>query len=198
MVSMASRRSQSNIVSWLLLTAISLTLIAGIYFWAWPNLQKAQNMDEVFRLENRMLELHTAIKKAANEQTQMAVPFYIKKGTLWLDENNSIRYTGHFKLDRPYPKRVIFGNSTGLGSLGRDEPGFLEEWGAIEFRLHYIFMLEPGTNQEYIIKLERGDQTTIGRGDHYVFVKWIGENTSYPNIDDGFLATAQLIEINML
>lgn len=145
-----------------------------------------------------MLELHTAIKKSANEQTQMAVPFHIKKGTLWLDENNSLRYTGHFKLDRPYPKRTVFGNRTELGVLGKCEPGYLEEWGAIEFRLYYIFLQQQNTGNEYTIRLEHGKQTTIGSGDHYVLVKWIGENTSYPDPNNGVLATAQLIEINMI
>ncbi len=175
------KRGVATLVGFLALSAISIVLIGGIVLWAIPNIQKAQNQDETLRIENRMIELHNAIKIAASEQTKLTVPFYIKKGRLALSTNsttnNSIIYSANLKLIVPYQGRVLIGNNTEFGVLGQDEPGYIVERGAFEVLLHYIILNDTATKDCYGITLRPTGQSqaAIGPGDHSIFVKWAGE-----------------------
>ena len=181
------RRGVATLVGFLALSAISIALISGIVLWALPNIQKAQNQDEAMRIENRMIELHNAIKIAANEQTKLSVPFYIKKGRLAIStngtENNSVIFTSNLKLPIPYNQRVLLGNKTEVGILGVDEPAYAIEGGAFEVKLHYIMLNDTATKDCYRIQLKHGMQSAIGPGDHMIAVRWDGE------INDQDLAT---------
>lgn len=194
---------QTALIGFLILIAIGLSVITAVYLWAWPNIQKAQNQDEVFRLENRMIELHNAIKKAANEQGFLTVPFTIKKGRLFLSANNSLTYKGHFRLPQIYQNRILFGNKTNrylngtdeIGVLGSDEPAYLLERGAVELSLNYIFLNNTRDGKCYRIKLTPGAQAAAGPGDHVVFVKWVDENTT--NIGGCNTTAQELISIHI-
>ncbi len=179
-------KAQSNLIGFLILIGIGLSIITTVFLWALPAMQSAQNQDEVFRLENRMIELNNAIKKAANEQGMLTVPFTIKKGMLYLGINNSIVYAANFRLPQAYQERILLGNKTNVftnglyetGILGRNEPAYLMEKGAIELTLRYLLMNDTSTGKCYQIKLTPGNQATAGRGDHTIFVKWVDENTT--------------------
>lgn len=201
-ITMNSKKSQETLIGFMALLAIGLVVITAVFTWAWPNIQKAQNQDEVFRLENRMVELHNAIKRAASEQGMLTVPFTIKKGSLFLSTNNSITYKGNFRLPQAYQERILLGNRTGVyvgaheaGTLGKDEPAYLMERGSIEFVLKYLMLNNTADGKCYQISLRSGDQGAAGKGDHIIFVKWIEENTTV--VSGCNTTTQQIMSINM-
>ncbi|MEK6923521.1 MAG: hypothetical protein AABW84_02410 [Nanoarchaeota archaeon] len=197
-------RGQANIIGFLLIVAISTSLIATVYLWAWPNIEKAQNVDEVMRIENRFSELHSAIKKAANEQTTTATPFTIKKGTIWVDGNNSIHYEANLKLDVPFQPQTIIGNKTEFGILGINDVGYLERSASVKYRLHYIVLRNPDVedfNNHTIVlfsnQTQLSGQIAAGPGDHTIVARWLKENRSYtvPFSLDG---TGAIVNINTI
>jgi len=175
--------------------------------WAWPNIEKAQNVDEVMRIENRFSELHSAVKKAANEQTTTATPFTIKKGTLWVDGNNSIRYEANLKLDIPFQPQVIIGNvnKTEFGILGIDDAAYLERSASVKYRLHYIVLKNPDIDDSFnnhtIILLGNisrvNSQIAAGPGDHTIVARWLRENRSY-TVPFGLDANGVLVNANTI
>ena len=172
------KKAQETLIGFLMLVMIGLAIMTMDFGWAWPAIQKAQNMDEAMRLENRMIELHNAVKKAASEQGMLTVPFTIKKGMLYLDNNNSIVMKSFIDLPQVFQEQTVFGNKTMLGVLGSDEPGYLLKRGAVEFELHYINLNNTNTGKCYGIKLISGNQGAAGRGEHTVFDKWVQENST--------------------
>lgn len=198
-------RGQANIIGFLLIVAISMSLTATVYLWAWPNIEKAQNVDEVMRIENRLSELHSAIKKAANEQTTTATPFTIKKGTIWVDNNNSIRYEANLKLDVPFQQQVILGNKTEFGIIGIHEPAYLERSASVKYKLHYITLRNPdratSPNNHTIVfltnrNITRG-QMAAGPGDHTIIARWLKENRSY-QVPFGLDADGNIVNANTI
>src|SRR3989344_3437431 len=194
---------ESTLIGFLILVGIGISVITTVFVWAWPNIQTVQNQDEVFRLENRMIEVHNAIKKVANEQGFLTVPFTLKKGRLFVSANNSFTYKGDFRLPQVYQNRVLFGNRTNrflggtdeIGILGSDEPGYLLERGMVELSLKYIFLNDTRNGKCYRIQLTPGAQAAAGPGDHVVFVKWVDENTT--NIGGCNTTTQQLVSMHI-
>jgi len=189
-----AKKGQTTIIGFLLITAIALVIVASTFFFAIPLIDKTKNQDEVARMENRMIETHAAIKKVANEQTQMTVPFSIRKGILTLADNNTLIYQANMLLPISY-NRLLIGNDTSeVGTLGVDEPGFLLERASVEMRLHYI-VLKDNSSKCYGIELKPGGQVTAGIGDHFVFFKWVGEdNSAIPGCTS---AVRQIIEMSI-
>lgn len=192
------KRGVSSLIGFLVLTAIAVSIMAGVFLWAVPNIQKAQNSDDVSSIENQFLQLHAAIKKSASEQARASVPFQIKKGRLFLDtngtNNNSLVYVANIKLPQPY-SRTFIGNKTELGRLGIDEPAYLTEFGAIEMTLHYITLNDTSSNC-YRIRLRPGQQSAVGAGSHLVFVTWAFESNE--GIPGCIRNTTEIVDINMI
>lgn len=170
-------RAQSTVVGFLVITAIAIVIAGTTFFWARPLLEKAINQDEVFRIENRLLETHAAIKRVANTQSQTSINFPINKGTLVLAPNDTILFKALFELPRPYKNVILLGNGTyEIGTLGIDEPAFILEQGSYEARLRYRTLNDSANGNCFGIKLKPGAQFAAGPGDHTLFLKWLREN----------------------
>lgn len=178
-------RAQSTIIGFLLITLIALVIVGATFFWGKPLIERSLDFDELSRLENRMLELHTAIKKVANEQSQATVPFTITKGTLALDpKDNEIIFEANLDVPIAVGRELLDGtvnttlNSSDIGKLGVDEPAILLERKKVELNLRYILLNDSITGDCYGIDLQPGTQSTAGVGSHKVLLKWTGENRS--------------------
>jgi uncharacterized protein (UPF0333 family) len=189
------KKAQSSIIGFLLITAIALVIVGMTFFFAVPTIDKTRNQDEVVRIENRMIETHAAIKKVANEQTQMTVPFNIEKGILTLDNDNTLIYEANMRLPNTFNPHLLIGNDTGeIGTLGLDEPGYLLEQGAVEMRLHYVLLMDSAGNC-YGVQLRALGQVAAGAGNHFVFFKWAGENTSV--LSGCTTTTRQIVDVSI-
>ncbi len=192
------KKGVSSLIGFLVLTAIAVSIMAGVFLWAAPNIQKAQNNDDVSAMENQFLQLHSAIKKSASEQARASVPFNIKKGRLFVDtngtNNNSIVYVANLRLPQPY-SRTLIGNKSEFGRLGIDEPAYFTEMGAIEMTLHYITLNDTSSNC-YRISLRPGQQAATGAGSHLVFVTWASESND--GISGCIRNTTEIVDINII
>ncbi|MEM4247732.1 MAG: hypothetical protein QXH80_00535 [Candidatus Nanoarchaeia archaeon] len=188
-------KAQSSIIGFLLITAIALVIVGTTFFFAVPTIDKTRNQDEVVRIENRMIETHAAIKKVANEQTQMTVPFNIREGILTLDNNNTLIYEANMRLPNVFSPHLLIGNDTDeIGTLGLDEPGYLLEQASVEMRLHYIILNDSAGNC-YGVQLRAAGQVAAGAGDHFIFFRWAGENTS--TVPGCATTTRQIIDVSI-
>ncbi|MFH0868817.1 MAG: hypothetical protein V1839_01170 [archaeon] len=172
-----NRKAQSTVIGFLAITAIAIVIAGTTFLWAKPLLDRTMAQDEVLRIENRMLELHAAITRVANTQSQASVSFDITKGTLTLDQDNSIIFKMFSDLANPYQNVVLLGNgTTELGILGVNEPAYILEQGSYLAKLHYIVLYDTATGNCKGIRLEPGGQVTVGQGRHSVFLKWARQN----------------------
>jgi hypothetical protein len=113
-------RAQSTVIGFLAITVIAVIIAGTTFFWAKPLFDKTLAQDEVLRVENRMLETHAAITRAANTQSQTTVGFDVNEGILTFS-NNSVIFKMMTELSNPYQSVVMLGNDTyEIGSLGID------------------------------------------------------------------------------
>ncbi len=200
------KKAQSTIIGFILITAIAVAIISATMFWARPLIERAQDQQEVNRMEQKFLELHQAIKKVASEQGALSLPFDINRGVITLSNNNTINYQGQFNVVQPTPKKLIFGNNTPtIGTvspiaaeivpLGTEEPAYLFEQGAVEFNLHYRIVNNSGACHQ--IKLVPGGQAGAGAGSHTIRLIWEGENISTTIPSGCSTLTEQLVEFNV-
>lgn len=187
-------KAQSTIIGFILVTAIAVVIVSLTLFWARPLIDKAQDQQEVLRLEQKFLELHNSIKKVAAEQGSLSLSFDIKRGVLALNNvNNTINYQGQYTIQNPTSRKLVFGNNTvnlsaisgsvlpaaeEVVPLGVEEPAYLYEQGAVEFNLHYRIINNTGAGICYRIKLMPGQQAAAGTGRHVVRLTWLYENTT--------------------
>jgi hypothetical protein len=203
---MKSRKGQSTIIGFILVTVIAIIIVSLSLFWALPLLEKTNDQQEVQKLELKFLELHDAIKKTASEQGSMSIGFDMSKGILTLDNvNNTIKYNGQFNLANPIPRKAIFGNVslsqvqnfniTAPGVLGQDEPAVLIEQASVQLFLHYRPLIDS-SNKCYGIKLIPGGQPGAGVGKHTIILTWKGENSTI-SADCSAGLTEQLVEFDV-
>ena len=178
-------RAQSTIIGFILITAMAVILVSLTLFWARPLIDRTQDQQEVLRLEQKMLELHDAIKTVASAQGSLSIPFDINRGFLSLiATNNTINYQGQFDIQYPVSTKLVFGNNTiptnttilsaaEIVPLGVEEPAYMYKQGAIEFNLHYRIVNNSGACHR--IKLAPGDQSTAGIGRHVIKLTWLNE-----------------------
>lgn len=207
-------KAQSTIIGFILVTAIAVIIISFTLFWARPLIEKTQDQQEVLRLEQKMLELHNAIKKVASEQGAISMPFDIKRGVIALNNvDNTINYKGQFNIENPVSRKLVFGNNTipsnsatpiaaEIVPLGIEEPAYLFEQGAIEFNLHYRIVNDTNTGNCYRIKLVPGQQAAAGVGSHVIKLTWLMENittdaTAFAGCSSN-QTTDQLVEFNIV
>jgi len=190
------KKAQSTIIGFILVTAIAVVIISTTMFWARPLIERAQDQQEVNRLEQKFLELHQSIKKVASEQGALSLPFDISRGIIVLGSNNTINYQGQFNIIQPTPRKLVFGNNTAeIIPLGTEEPAYLFEQGAIEFNLHYRIVNDSGSCHK--IKLLPGGQAGAGAGSHTIRLIWKAENTSASIPSGCSNLTEQLVEFNV-
>lgn len=193
-------RAQSTVIGFLAITVIAVIIAGTTFYWAKPLFDKTLAQDEVLRVENRMLETHAAITRAANTQSQTTVGFDVNEGVLTLDANNSIIFKMQTELPNPYRDVVMLGNYTNstddLRTLGVDEPAYILEQGSYQIKLHYQYLRDNSTNQCTGILLEPGGQTAVGPGRHSIFVKWVRQNAT--TVTGCGSTTLQVVQVEML
>ena len=189
-------KAQSTVICFLAITAIAVIIAGTTFFWAKPLFDKTLAQDEVLRIENRMLETHAAIVRAASTQSQTTVDFDINKGILMLS-NNSIIFRMQTSLPNPYDDVVLLGNGTyDIGTLGVDEPAYVLEQGSYQAKLHYRVLNDTSANKCAGILLEPGAQVAIGEGRHNIFLKWIRVNAT--TVTGCSSTILQVIQVDML
>lgn len=203
-------KAQAEIVGFILLTLIVLAVVSISFFWAKPKIDQINNINEISRVENRMIALHNAIKDVANEQSQRTVSFEIKKGSLYSDGNRTIVYSAYMDLPEKFisDRKMLAGNAslqdssqgpclnTSIyGRLGKDDPGCLTEKGTIEIELKYINMNDTSANKCYGIWLDAGENVMAGPGEHTVLITFKETNTTtIGSCDD---STRQVVTVDM-
>ncbi len=181
-------KAQSTIIGFILITAIAVVIISATLFWSRPLIEKAQDQQEVNRMEQKFLELHNAIKSVASGQGSLSLPFDIQRGMIALNSNNNtINYQGQFVVSQPTPRKIVFGNNTATSvtttptleeivPVGIEEPGWLLEEGALELNLHYRYVNNSGACHR--ILLVPGQQAAGGVGSHVIRLTWLQENAT--------------------
>ncbi len=178
-----SKRAQVNVVGFTLVTLIIIIVVSISFIWGRDLIEKSTNVNELSRVETRMVELHTAIKEVANERSQRSVSFEIKDGWLFTPNNNTIRFESFAVLPTPQrfnKNRVVAGNysengaclnaSTSLGRLGYDDPGCLIQKGGAIFELEYIVLNDTISNECFGILLEPKNNVAASKGSHRVLL----------------------------
>jgi len=189
-------RAQSTVIGFLAITVIAVIIAGTTFYWAKPLFDKTLAQDEVLRVENRMLETHAAITRAANTQSQTTVGFDVNEGMLMFS-NNSIIFKMQKELPNPYQSVVMLGNDTyEIGSLGADEPAYILEQGSYQIKLHYRILNDSSTNRCTGILLESGGQTAVGPGRHSIFVKWVRQNAT--TVTGCSSTTLQVVQVEIL
>lgn len=185
---MVSKKAQSEVIGFILLTLIVIAAVSMTFFWAKPQIDKINNANEVSRVENRMIALHSAINEVANHKTQRTVSFEIKKGQLYL-QNQSIIYSAYMDLPESMisSRKILKGNKSDTGPcvnysvygrVGYDDSGCLIEKGSIELELKYIVLNDTSENKCYGIMLDAGDNAAAAGGSHDILLTYKETNTT--------------------
>ena len=75
-------RGQSQVVGFTLITLIMLALTAIVFIWANPLIQNSKDVNDLDRIENRLILLDNAIREVAIQKSQRTIDFEIKSGSL--------------------------------------------------------------------------------------------------------------------
>ena len=75
------RRSQANIISAVLITAILLAAVIGTYIWAQPIMVKAYDKRRIDYAKDMLSSIKQAIEDSAFQQGQKVIPVEFDKGS---------------------------------------------------------------------------------------------------------------------
>jgi len=178
-----NKKAQASIVGFSLITLILLTTVSFSFIWGRNLIEKSSNVNDLARVENQLVKLHTAIKEVANERTQRTVNFDIVDGWLLVPDNNSIRYESFGDLPEAFrfnDVRLIVGNtssfgpclnsSVDIGRLGFDDPGCLKQTRGGIYELDYIILNDTIENECFGILLDISGNVGATKGEHKVLL----------------------------
>ena len=180
-----ARRAQANVVSFTLLTLIILIIASISFIWGKGIIENATNVNDVRRVEDRMIELHVAIKEVANERSQRTVPFEIKDGWLLFPNNHTVRFESFGELPgsgQIIDERIIIGNystngpcrniTSDLGRLGYDDPGCVTQQAGGVFEIKYVTLNDTIANECFGILLDYKDNVGATKGSHNILLTY--------------------------
>lgn len=194
------KKAQAEVVTYIMLTLIIVIVSTTAFFWAKGLLDKNIDVSEMQQVEIQMKELAKAIKEVANDRGQRSVDFDIKEGWLFLEDNRTVTYLAYLKL--PDDFSVLKNNSVMLdgnnsdwgpclnmsgtgtvesfGRLGYDEPYCLKESGSLKIELKFPILNNTldATGKCYVIQLDSGTNTKVGRGSHSVLLTFMNTTTT--------------------
>jgi hypothetical protein len=188
------KRGQASVVGFLVITLIIIVVVGGTFFWGKSMIERNNDFSDISRMENRMREVHKAIKEVANDHGQRSISLEIKKGKMFLEDSRTLTYSADMNIPEAKfsGKSVLIGNGSqsspcynrtiyysgpmtyhlNPGTLGIDDPGCLIESGKIDLKLRYILLDDPDTDQCYSILLESGGSIAMSEGTHNMIIRY--------------------------
>jgi hypothetical protein len=198
------KKGQTNITGFLIITLIIIVVVSGTFFWAKEFLDDSNQINEISRIENRMIELDKAIREVANEQSQRSVNFDIDDGYLFIENNHTITFT--FERNPPgsfiSKGTAILGNAsingscfnyTVLGTLGEERSSCLMKKGR-DISVNYIMLNDTLTNKCYSVQFEPNGNAAAGKGSHKVLLTYSHTNTTTDCINTSYI---QVINVDI-
>jgi len=184
-------RGQSQVVGFTLITLIMLALTAIVFIWANPLIQNSKDINDLDRIENRLILLDNAIKEVAIQKSQRTIDFEITSGSLMMENSSNLVYFTN--IDLPFAsgeKIVVRGsiptnenstaghclNKSANGVIGTDSSSCLLLQGSAIYELYYPVLNDSGGNC-FAIRLT-GDDTGAGKGKHKIKLKYDHLNSS--------------------
>jgi len=184
------KRGQAQIVGFTLITLIMLSVTAVVFIWANPLIQNSKDVNDLDRIENRMILLDNAIREVATQKSQRTLDFEIKSGDLLMESSSKLVY--YTSIDLPVSsgeKIVVRGtnktvggaclNTSTNGSIGTDSSSCLILQGSAIYELYYP-VLKDSTGC-FAIRLKAGNNAGMGKGNHKIKLKYDHMNTTAEN-----------------
>jgi len=172
-------RAQINIVGFLLVVTITLTISALVFLWAIPFVQQHHNYIIAENVKEQLIELDRAIIEVARERSATSYELYLPAGQIKFT-NRSIIYSANLNMPEKYQKniRYIVGNGSDVVPLG-EHPSWIRQFGSVNYEVRYILVNESNTCYG-ILLLPKG---AAGKGVHKIKLKWVSEITSNATCD---------------
>ena len=203
-------RGQSQVVGFTLITLIMLALTAIVFIWANPLIQNSKDVNDLDRIENRLILLDNAIREVAIQKSQRTIDFEISSGSLMMENSSTLVYFTN--IDLPFKsgeKIVVRGsipdddntsaghclNESTNGTIGIDSSSCLLLQGSAIYELYYP-VLNDSNNKCFAIRLT-GSDTGAGKGKHKIKLKYDHLNDSAENGCAGGSITKPTVEISI-
>lgn len=203
-------RGQSQVVGFTLITLIMLALTAIVFIWANPLIQNSKDVNDLDRIENRLILLDNAIREVAIQKSQRTIDFEISSGSLMMENSSTLVYFTN--VDLPFTsgeKIVVRGsipdddntsaghclNESTNGTIGIDSSSCLLLQGSAIYELYYP-VLNDSNNKCFAIRLT-GSDTGAGKGKHKIKLKYDHLNDSAENGCAGGSITKPTVEISI-
>ena len=181
------KKGQSNIIGFMMIMLIVLVAVSGTFFWAKDLLEESKQVNDISRVENRMIALDNAIRDVANEQSQRSLNFKIDGGYLFIEDNHTITYTSNKVLPKELESSgvAIFGNTSSdsscfdysvVSELGSDRSSCIIKKGK-DISINYI-MLNDTVDDCYSVQFIAGSSGAAGNGNHNILVSYSHTNTT--------------------
>jgi len=203
-------RGQSQVVGFTLITLIMLALTAIVFIWANPLIQNSKDVNDLDRIENRLILLDNAIREVAIQKSQRTIDFEISSGSLMMENSSTLVYFTN--IDLPFKsgeKIVVRGsipdddntsaghclNESTNGTIGIDSSSCLLLQGSAIYELYYPVLNDSNSNC-FAIRLT-GSDTGAGKGKHKIKLKYDHLNDSAENGCAGGSITKPTVEISI-
>ena len=184
------KTGQAQIVGFTLATLIMLSVTAVVFIWANPLIQNSKDVNDLDRIENRMILLDSAIKEVATQKSQRTVDFEIKSGDLLMESGSKLVYYTNIDLPISSGEKIVVrgGNKTAggaclntstNGSIGTDSSSCLILQGSAIYELYYPVLKDSVSC--YAIRLKAGNNAGVGKGKHNIKLKYDHTNTTAEN-----------------
>jgi hypothetical protein len=198
------KKGQTSIAGFLIITLIILVVVSGTFFWAKEFIDDSNHINDMSRMENRMIELDKAIREVANEQSQRSVDFEIKEGYLFIENNHTITFT----FERNPPPAFISKGTASLGNASKDGPCFnytilgnlgVDRSSCIvkkgrDISVNYIMLNDSTKDKCYSVQFESGGTAATGKGSHKVLLTYSHTNTTTDCVNTSYV---QVIKVDM-
>jgi len=134
------RRSQANIISAVLITAILLAAVIGTYIWAQPIMVKAYDKRRIDYAKDMLSSIKQAIEDSAFQQGQKVIPVEFDKGSLKITKD---RDTDEYVIDYEIQTNVPMLASTRWIAIDGNELPIQEN---SRYTRSWCVIKEPNTN----------------------------------------------------
>ena len=184
------KRGQAQVVGFTLVTLIMLSITAVVFIWASPLIQNSKDVNDLDRIENRMILLDNAIREVATQKSQKTVDFEIKSGDILMESSSKLVY--YTNIDLPISsgeKIAVRGenktsggaclNTSTNGSIGTDSSSCLLLQGSAIYELYYPVLND--SSGCFAIRLKAGNNAGASTGKHQIKLKYDHLNTTAEN-----------------
>ena len=203
-------RGQSQVVGFTLITLIMLALTAIVFIWANPLIQNSKDVNDLDRIENRLILLDNAIREVAIQKSQRTIDFEISSGSLMMENSSTLVYFTNIDLPFKSGEKIVVRGSipdddntsaghcldeSTNGTIGIDSSSCLLLQGSAIYELYYPVLNDSNSNC-FAIRLT-GSDTGAGKGKHKIKLKYDHLNDSAENGCAGGSITKPTVEISI-